>query len=429
MQPSRIVWLVIGIALALFATHLYVAAPMNYISLMDEPYYLLVAHYMLTGTVCVPPVAQPPYSCNFEHPPLAKALVALGIWILGNDTYGWRISSMLSGSLSIPLLYFIAYKLSDDRRLSILAAGFLSLDTLFFAQSSVAMLDVPETFFGLAAFAVYLYRFRLGPVNGNVLAGAILALSILSKETGVFLLASLVTFHLFFTGGSLRERTKGATEIILASLAVFAVMLQVYDSIFTTYPFFFDQVLYILRFGSSFKSPTPLPLLSLLSDNQLVYNFVIQAQGCMSCARSGPLDWITFYYPIDFLNLPLYNFSFYLIADVPIMWAVYAWIPLAVLSLRKESLRSLAGPARLSAFALVWLVWNFVPYLFLYAYGRYMFLWYLIPAVPALSLGAAYLVTRRWFPRWLLVAYIGLVLLWFLFFFPDKDLLSLLIPA
>jgi len=416
-------------ALAVFLAHLYVVAALDYFLLMDEHYYLFVAHQILAGTVCIPQTVQLPNSCNFEHPPLAKVLVALGIAALGDNTNGWRISSMLAGSLSIPLLYFIAHRLSNDRKLSLLAAGFLSLDTLFFAQSSVAMLDVPEVFFALAAFAVYLYGFRIGPANWRILSGAILGLSILSKETGVFLLGTLVTYHVLFAGGPLRTRAKGAIELVGASLVIFAIGLQVYDSLYTTYPVFTDQIRYILSFGSSFRSPTPLPILGILANNQLVRNFVIGAQGCMSCARSGPFDWLTLYYPISFLSLPQQNFTFYLTADVPLVWAVYAWVPLSVLSLWRFRGGLGAGPARLGAFALIWFLWNYVPYIVLYAFGRYMFVWYLIPAVPAISLGAAYLSTRGWFPRWLLVAYVAVVVIWFLVFFPGGDLFSAIAPS
>ena len=423
MRPSRAVWLVSGMAAAVFLAHLYVIAPLGYFTVMDEHYYIFVAQEILSRTVCLPQAVQLPNTCNFEHPPLAKALIAAGISAFGDDTYGWRISSVLAGSLSVPLLYLIAKRLSNDRKLSLLAAGFLSLDTLFFAQSTVAMLDVPEVFFALAAFAIYLYGLRLGPVNWMVLSGAVLGLSILSKETGAFLLATLVTYHILFAGGTLRARAKGALEVVAASVLVFAVGLQVYDSLFTTYPIFTDQILYILRFGSSFKSPTPLPILSILSNNPLVYNFAVQAQGCMSCARSGPFDWLTFYYPIDFLTIPMQNFTLYLTADVPIVWAVYAWVPLSALALVGLRGAPLSGPARLGAFALVWFLWNYLPYVVLYAFSRYMFVWYLIPAVPALSLGAAYLTTRSGFPRWLLVLYVAVVVAWFIVFFPNRGIL------
>jgi len=423
MRPSGAVWIVSGMTVVVFLLHLYVIAPIGYYMLMDEHYYVFVAREILSGAVCLPQNVQPPNTCNLEHPPLAKALVAVGIAAFGNDTYGWRISSVLAGSLSIPLVYLFANKLSGDRKLSLLAAGFLSLDTLFFAESSVAMLDVPEVFFALAAFVVYLYRLRLGRMDWYILSGAVLGLSILSKETGVFLLGTLVTYHLIFGEGVLGARAKGAIEIVATSILVFCVGLQIYDSLFTTYPIFTDQIQYILTFGSSFRSPTPLPILSILSSNELVSNFAVQAQGCMSWARSGPLDWVTFYYPIIFLTLPFQNFSFYLTADVPLVWAVYAWIPLSAISFTGLRRKTISGAAGLGAFALIWFLWNYLPYVVLYAYGRYMFVWYLIPAVPAISLGAAYLATRSWFPRWLLVTYVAVVVFWFLVFFPNKAFL------
>jgi hypothetical protein len=258
--------------------------------------------------------------------------------------------------------------------------------------------------------------------------GAVMGLSVLSKETGVFLLASLATYQLFFgEGREWTQRASGALLVVLSALAVFAVGLQLYDSALTRFPLFIDQIEYILGFGSAFRSPGPLPILSVLSGNQPVHDFIIDAEGCTSCARSGPFDWMTFYYPIEILSLPLQSLRLYIVGDTPMVWMVYAWVPFAVVLLRGASARSTCPGARIAGFALVWFVWNYVPYVVLYLFGRYMYVWYLVPAVPATAIGAALVVTRGWFPRWLMVLYIAILVGWFVYFFPNKDFLSALV--
>ena len=42
---------------------------------------------------------------NSEHPPLAKGIIALSILIFGNNGFGFRIPSVIFGTLSILILY------------------------------------------------------------------------------------------------------------------------------------------------------------------------------------------------------------------------------------------------------------------------------------------------------------------------------------
>ena len=54
---------------------------------------------------------------------------------------------------------------------------------------------------------------------------------------------------------------------------------------------------------------------------------------------------------------------------------------------------------QLARFALLWFVLTYFPYIGLYFYGRVTYPYYILPAIPAISLGCAYLLTRKWFPR------------------------------
>jgi dolichyl-phosphate-mannose--protein O-mannosyl transferase len=41
------------------------------------------------------------------HPPLGKAIIALGIQIFGMTPFGWRFMGILFGILMLPLLYVL----------------------------------------------------------------------------------------------------------------------------------------------------------------------------------------------------------------------------------------------------------------------------------------------------------------------------------
>ncbi len=45
------------------------------------------------------------------HPPLGKWMIAAGIKVFGDDSFGWRFTTALVGSLMILLIALIAHKL------------------------------------------------------------------------------------------------------------------------------------------------------------------------------------------------------------------------------------------------------------------------------------------------------------------------------
>ena len=179
-----------------------------------------------------------PTVCNYEHPPLVKVLEAISLYAFGwvvprsmvsNPTLAgdlpnlsssilWFISfrffQIVMGALSIPLTYVIAIKISKNAKLALLAAILLVLEPMYAFFARTAYLDVPMIFLALCAYAVYFSSFRLGPLNEYLLAGALLALSMLSKETGVVFLLPLLLYHFVFREVSWGPRIKEALMIV-----------------------------------------------------------------------------------------------------------------------------------------------------------------------------------------------------------------------
>ncbi len=100
------------------------------------------------------------------HPPLAKYILALGIWLHAHlfggatsfanatavrelDAIAYRWLNALTGSL-IPLLVgAIAYQFTRRDRLTLLASGFVALDGLLLVESRLSLINVYLIFFGL----------------------------------------------------------------------------------------------------------------------------------------------------------------------------------------------------------------------------------------------------------------------------------------
>ncbi len=486
--------------------------------IMDEVYYVPTAENMLNGTQCGPTV---PY-CNTEHPFLSKALISAGIAVFGDNSFGWRIFNVLLGTFSLPLLFALVYKVSGDKRPAYLASALLGLDIMFFTQSSAALIDIPGVFFGLLAFVAYAYDVKAWVLDRYVISGVFLGLSVLSKETGVFFVLALATFHLLTHKGrapkegrishlfarvsrSLDLMTVGRTigiamiaaliglvvimtgmapgitvsspfylfleilgvgfgipfffietvlvfhdhpaaaptfasaaEIVVVSAVVFILGLQAYDSLFAqqAFPTFVAQLKYMLSYGSSLIGPG------------WTYGNNIQIT---------PFSWMTYYKPVtyygtqvsvctDLVNnvcqsaeLTYPGVAYYGVTNLIETWTVYLWFPLAAVIAWKSfgpvrqgleefgfvdpTGRHLAPDQRLAILSLVWFSWNYFPYIFLFAVGRVTYPFYVIPALPAVAMGASYFLTRKWVPKPALILYLAGVFLMFFIFFPSKEFL------
>jgi len=85
------------------------------------------------------------------HPPLGKWMIAAGIKVFGDDSFGWRFSTALVGSLMILLIALIAHKLFRDSLLTGLASALMAIDGLALVHSRTSLLDNFLTFFILLA--------------------------------------------------------------------------------------------------------------------------------------------------------------------------------------------------------------------------------------------------------------------------------------
>ncbi|WP_213018579.1 phospholipid carrier-dependent glycosyltransferase [Brevibacterium sp. RIT 803] len=88
------------------------------------------------------------------HPPLGKWIIGAGIHLFGaDDSFGWRFSVAIVGTLTIFLMGFIAWKLFRSAFFACVAAGLLSIDGEHFVHSRTSLLDIILMAFVLLAFA------------------------------------------------------------------------------------------------------------------------------------------------------------------------------------------------------------------------------------------------------------------------------------
>ena len=86
------------------------------------------------------------------HPPVGKWLIAGGIAIFGFDSFGWRFSAAVAGTLTVFMLYLVGLRLFRHRGIAALAALLLAVDGLALTMSRIAMLDVFLALFVIVGF-------------------------------------------------------------------------------------------------------------------------------------------------------------------------------------------------------------------------------------------------------------------------------------
>lgn len=169
------------------------------------------------------------------HPPLGKWLIAVGQAIFGHNSFGWRFSAAVVGTLSVLLLARIARRLFRSTLLGCFAGLLLTLDGLAFVQSRAAMLDIFLMFWVLAAFGCLVVdrdaaRRRLAaaePVAGApaarlgfrpwlLAAGVCLGAACSTKWSGVYYVVAFVVLALAWEVGA--RRAAGSRRPLLAGL-------------------------------------------------------------------------------------------------------------------------------------------------------------------------------------------------------------------
>lgn len=188
----------------------------------DESYYVPAATDLLK---LIP--------SNLEHPFFGKLFGAIGIYLFGNDFFGWRIFYVLIGVLSVWAVYQLAL-VFFSREKALFAASMLAFETLFFIHTSLALLEGPPIFFALLGFLAYFKR------HYNWCAIAF-ALSVLSKEWGLFFLWAFLLYFVWDTKRIplvqlfSRQRLKKFGIFMLILLFVVSMPLLAYDQVYRPY--------------------------------------------------------------------------------------------------------------------------------------------------------------------------------------------------
>ena len=149
----------------------------------ENVFYVAAAKSYLTGFT----------DPNFEHPPLGKLIIALGIQTLGDNPWGWRVMSVLFGTLGIVVTYLLAKRIFHSTKIALLASFLLTFDFLWFVFSRTALLEIFLAVFSLTALYFLWNYYQSEKGRDLILFSLFVGLAVAVKWSGaLFLLAFCV---------------------------------------------------------------------------------------------------------------------------------------------------------------------------------------------------------------------------------------------
>ena len=391
--------------LALYCFHLRI--PEGYI--YDEVYHAYTAAEYVRGNpdayVWDTHAPRPNVAYMWNHPPVGVWMIAGGIRLWGDNSFGWRFAAAVFGAAGIALAYLLALRLTGRRGVALLAAGLLVLNGLYFVQSRTGMLDIFGTFFMMAAILFFHRYLTAVPAReGRELAwtGLFLGLAVATKWSAGYPSAciGLVVLGRAFFPGRERRRAAGKRGGILRALGAVAVGLGVVPAavyLAAYIPFFLV--------GHDWSQ-----FLELQRQTLYYHSHLRETHAYASSWWSWPLALRPVWYYVAYLDHwisniytnsnPLLSVMFVPAATV----ATFAW----------WKSRNPAWLALLIGFFGQWLPWGLVP--------RIAFAYHFLPATPFGCIAVAAVLGMLWnrgtAARTVCVAYVAAVAAAFVFFYP-----------
>jgi dolichyl-phosphate-mannose--protein O-mannosyl transferase len=435
-SEGRLGQLAVPALLAVVALTLYLVRlgePPAYI--YDEVYHAYTAEEYVRGNadayVWYTTAPQENVAYEWTHPPTGKLLLAGGIWIWGDSSFGWRFASAVFGAIGIGLAYLLGKRITGSPLVGLFAAGLLMVDGLYFVQSRTGMVDIFVLVFTLGALISAYDYLTLPDTPGParwalVRTGLLLGLALSTKwnaayAAGLIGLVIVVTFALSLragmtqTQGGVRtsRRRGGATDrqerqvwnatirerLIWIPLGMGLVPAIVYLLSYT--PFFLE--------GHSLSD-----FRELQRQMWWYHSNLVATHPYSSSWWQWPLAWKPVWYWVgyhDTTQARIYanGNPFLFWAMVPaVLWVCWSWW---------KDRRYIALTILAIGFFGQWLPWAFSP--------RIAFAYHFLPAVPFGALAVAVILARMWSSRpqfryagYAAISYLVLVVAAFAFFYP-----------
>jgi dolichyl-phosphate-mannose-protein mannosyltransferase len=335
---------------------------------------------------------------EWVHPPTAKLLIAVGVWVFGYVPWAWRLMPALAGVALAPVFYLLARRVLLTERAAVLATVLLLCDGVYLVQSRIAMTNIFAVLFQVAA-ALFILRAALGPrlsAPDMAAAGLFLGLAVSTRWTSLWAAGFLGLVLLAVR----RLRLIKPRELTLTVLAFLVLPVGIYVLSYVPW----------MRQGHELKELLPL--------QKAIWRYHADLRAThpyFSRWYTWPLlyrpTWYYFKQTGDTIR------GIVALGNPALWWAsvpVTAWA-LVTGAKEKNARRLFSG----LGFCALYLPWGVAPRTLNYSH-------YLFEAIPYACLSLGELLDRRWDMKWARL-YVAVVVLLFFFFLPF--LIALPIPA
>jgi dolichyl-phosphate-mannose--protein O-mannosyl transferase len=343
----------------------------------------------------------------WNHPPLGVLMLTGGILLWGDAPFGWRFSSAVFGAAGVFLVYLLGLAITRDRAMAVLAGCLVLVDTLWFSQSRIAMLDIFGTVFAMSAL-LSLYGYLTSPpdrVAPSLLrTGLFLGLALATKWNAAFLatFTGLVILHRAW--GCLRAVRERPSPEARSALRQHLIWVPISLGVV-------PALVYLAAYIPFFATGHSWDQLVELQRQIFVYHSNLEKlHKYQSRWWQWPLALRPVWYSVTYLGDRVAHT--YANGNALLHWA---FLP-AVLALSVDLWRrsSPALPVLLIGFFGQWLPWALSP--------RSAFVYHFLPAVPfgaiSVAFAAVTLFRRGGIWRFIVAAYLVALVGYFIYFYP-----------
>jgi len=335
---------------------------------------------------------------EWVHPPTAKLLIAVGVWLFGYVPWAWRLMPALAGVALAPVFYLFARRALVTERGAVLATVLLLCDGVYLVQSRIAMTNIFAVLFQVSA-ALFILRAAMRPrlsAPDMAAAGLFLGLALSTRWTSLWAAGFLGLVLLAVR----RLRIIKPRELTLTVLAFLVLPAGIYVLSYVPW----------MRQGHELKELLPL--------QKAIWRYHADLRATHPYF-SRWYTWPLLYRPTWYYFKQTGDTIRGIVAlGNPALW--WASVPVTVWALvtgakEKDPRRLFSG----LGFCALYLPWGVAPRTLNYSH-------YLFEAIPYACLSLGELLDRRWDLKWARL-YVAVVVLLFFFFVPF--LVALPIPA
>ena len=342
--------------------------------MFDEVYYAKDAKAIVDGRVGPRKGVLrwwPGDEISWGHPEAGKLAIALGIIVLGDRPFGWRLPSVIAGLAILACVYPIASRLGLPRRWALVALLFAACDLLGIAQSRIAMLDIfVAAWTTLCLLAALRFAQDGERLRWLVLTGIAGGLAVSTKWSGALALLAAAAIVIMVRALPKVGRADAATSPdrrprrswwTLSALGVLCLVVL-------------PAAIYVVSYAQYFASGHSLADFRELHSQMWHWNLNLHAHHSYA---SQPPTWLIDYRPVWYLFVDQGETYRSLVAmGNPFLWwaSAAALVAAPLLAMRRGRAAALA-PAVLVA--ILYLPW--------FATTRTSFLYYMTPVAPLMA--------------------------------------------